>query len=101
MDYSDMLETLKMFQKMQRAGWNGKNQFIFLIPGSALKAAANHYLQENMPVADSIWIKTSSGTLGPYTPSNCDMMAKDWQHYVPESEKNAEKPFFTNTQKSA
>lgn len=100
MDYSEMLETLKMFQKMQRAGWNGKDQFIFLMPGDALKATVNHYLQENMSVTDSIWIKTASGTLGPYTPSNCDMMAEDWRYYIPNPALNDQETFITSTQKS-
>ena len=39
MDFSEMLEELGRFQKRKRTNWNVKDQYIFLLPGSAIAAA--------------------------------------------------------------
>ena len=82
MEYSDMLDMIQSFQKMQRVGWNGKDQYVFMLPGGVLQQAVNGYLHTENEVVDQIWIKTSSGKFGPYTPSNCDMQASDWGPYT-------------------
>jgi len=83
MDFSEMLEELARFQKMKRANWNGKDQYIFLLPGSAIAEALIAYTGEERITVDSIFIKTTSGSFGPYTPSNCDILARDWEVYLP------------------
>lgn len=82
MDFSEMLEELARFQKMKRVGWNGKDQYVFMLPGGVLQQAVNGYLHTENEVVDQIWIKTSSGKFGPYTASNCDMLASDWEPYT-------------------
>ena len=101
MNFADMLDSTENFQKMMRAGWNGKDQYVFRLPGAVLRGAVNDYLHIEAPVVDQLWIKTTSGSLGPYVASNCDLLADDWQGYVPPSQLREEKPFFTNSQKSA
>ena len=36
-DFSNALHCIKAGQKVCRTGWNGKNMFVFLVPGSVFK----------------------------------------------------------------
>lgn len=70
--------------KVCRAGWNGKNMFLFLVPGSTF--------QVNRPPLLGIYdagteieyhahvdMKTAQGYVVPWLCSQADLLATDWQ----------------------
>lgn len=84
MDFAKALVALKEGQKVAREGWNGKEMFLFLVPGSTF--------QVNRPPLMGIYpegttinyqphidIKTADGTVVPWTVSQSDLLAEDWQ----------------------
>lgn len=71
-------------KKVQRAGWNGKGMFIFLVPGSTF--------QVNRPPLLGIYpegteinyhahvdMRTADGMIVPWLCSQTDLLANDWQ----------------------
>lgn len=98
MDYGDMLDQIQRGRKFKRSGWDGRDQYIFIMPAHALQQAVSEHMQSADEVVDQIWIKTSGGKLGPYTASTCDTLANDWGFFQTQEELNAPKPFFSNTQ---
>ena len=84
MDFSDALREIKKGHRVQRAGWNGKGMFIFLVPGSVFKV--NHepllsMLGEGTEVQyhGHVDMKTADGMIVPWLCSQTDMLANDWQ----------------------
>lgn len=84
MDFSDALRALKEGKRVQRAGWNGKGMFIFLVPGSVF--------QVNRPPLLGIYpegttinyhghvdMKTADDQVVPWLCSQTDLLAVDWQ----------------------
>lgn len=82
--FSDALELLKAGEKVARAGWNGKDMFIFLVPGSTF--------QVNRPPLMGIYpegteinyhahvdMRTADGQIVPWLCSQTDMLAEDWE----------------------
>ena len=82
-DFSTALLELKMGHKVSRAGWNGKNMFVFLVPGSTFAVNRppllgiypdGHIIDYN-PHID---IKSVDGRITPWVASQTDIMADDW-----------------------
>ena len=84
MNFEGALKALKSGYKLTRAGWNGKDQFVFLVPGSVF--------QVNRPPLLGIYpegttiryhahvdIKTVQGTVVPWIVSQTDLLAEDWE----------------------
>lgn len=83
MNFSQALEAVKNGAKAARQGWNGKDMFIFLVPGSTF--------QVNRPPLLGIYpegttinyhahvdMKTADGQIVPWLCSQTDMLADDW-----------------------
>lgn len=76
MDYEEALSCLKDGYRVTRKYWATKKQYIVMV-------FAEHYRIQT-PIDDAklvnwIGIKTGLNTFGPYTPSNCDQLATDWE----------------------
>ena len=84
MNFSQALEHLKGSDKVARAGWNGKNMFIFLVQGSEFIV--------NRPPLFGIYpegtkikyhahvdMRTADGQVVPWLCSQTDMLAEDWE----------------------
>lgn len=84
MSFSEALAFVKLGKLMQRKNWNGKNMFIFLVPGSTFNV--------NRPPLKGIFdegtvinyhahidMRTADGTIVPWLCSQTDMLADDWQ----------------------
>lgn len=84
MDFGIALKHLKEGGKVARSGWNGKNMFIFLVPGSTF--------QVNRPPLLGIYpegteinyhahvdMRTADGQIVPWLCSQTDMLADDWE----------------------
>lgn len=84
MNFSYALQCLKSGSKIARTGWNGKDMFLFLVPGSIFKV--------NRPPLMGIYpegteiryhahvdMKTAQGDVVPWVCSQSDMLADDWE----------------------
>jgi hypothetical protein len=83
MTFSEALEQIKDGKCMARKGWNGKNMYIFLVPGSTFtvnRAPLLGIFPEGTEVnyRPHIDIRDAEGQIGTWTPSQADMMAEDW-----------------------
>ena len=84
MDFSQALQKIKGGQKLKRAGWNGPNQFIFLVQGSTFEVnrpPLNQIYPEGAIIdyLPHIDIKTQQGPIVPWLASQGDLMAEDWE----------------------
>jgi len=81
MDFADAIRILKQGGKVQRKGWNGKNQYIELATNISYKNTngdvinAEHEAIGNRALA---FVGTSGVQLG-WLASQADMLADDWQ----------------------
>lgn len=83
MDFGEALRALKAGRRVARAGWNGKGMFLFLIQGSNDIAKLHGYgfgeLVGEPAFRDAIFMKTVDNQLVPWTASQTDCLADDWQ----------------------
>ena len=83
MTFGEAVEAVKQGCKVARAGWNGKDMFIFLVPGSTF--------QVNRPPLLGIYpegttinyhahidMKTANGEIVPWLASQSDVLSEDW-----------------------
>lgn len=83
MNFGQALELLNKSSKVHRESWNGKNQFLFLVPGSKFKVNRPPLLGiypegTEITYRPHVDIKTTDGSVFPWTPSQGDMLAEDW-----------------------
>ena len=84
MNFSKALDLIKLGNKVQRAGWNGKGMFIFLVPGSEFKVNRPPLLGIYPEGTDikyhaHIDMKTADEQVVPWMCSQTDMLADDWE----------------------
>ena len=81
MDFGDAIKLLKEGKKLQRKGWNGKNQYIELATAVSYKNAdgmvvnCDHSYIGNKAIA---FVGTSGVQMG-WLASQADMLANDWK----------------------
>lgn len=83
MDFSEALQGVKNGYKVARQGWNGKNMFIFLVPGSVFKVNRPPLLGiypegTEIKYHGHVDMKTADGQIVPWLCSQTDMLAEDW-----------------------
>lgn len=83
LSFGDALHYLKCGMKLQRAGWNGKGMFVFLVPGSTFRVNRPPLLgiyEEGAEVNyhPHIDMKTATGDVVPWLASQTDVLAEDW-----------------------
>lgn len=81
--FGDALVELKAGSRVARLGWNGKNMFLFLVPGSTFIVNRPPLLgiyPEGTAVQyhSHIDMCTANGTIVPWLASQTDMLAEDW-----------------------
>ena len=74
MDFQYALTALKEGLRVERAGWNGKGMFIFLI---AYWTYTNGKY-DNFPNIPFIAMKTADDNVVPWLASQTDLLASDW-----------------------
>lgn len=84
MDFGQALHALKNGQKVERAGWNGKGMFLFLVPGSTFtvnRAPLLGIYPEGTTVnyRSHIDMKTADGEVVPWVASQSDLLVDDWR----------------------
>ena len=83
MNFGSALEALKQGKKVTRPLWNGKNMFIFLVPGSRFIVNRPPLLgiyPEGTEISYQAHIdmKTANGTIVPWLASQSDLLQDDW-----------------------
>lgn len=84
MSFSEALEVVKGGGLVSRAGWNGKNMFIFLVPGSKDLTVNREPLMSILGEGTKfdyhahIDMRTADGTIVPWLASQTDILAEDW-----------------------
>lgn len=80
MNFGDALTLLKAGHKLQREGWNGKGQWLHLIPASHWETTRG---LEELDGRPWVGIKTVDDKFMPWVASQSDMLSDDWKIYVP------------------
>ena len=82
--FSTALVLVKEGKRLQRAGWNGKGMFVFLVPGSVFKVNRPPLLGiypegTEIKYHAHIDMRTADGVIVPWLASQTDVLAEDWQ----------------------
>ena len=81
--FSAVVAGLKLGRRFQRAGWNGKGMFIFLVPGSRFTVNREPLLSilgegTEVDYHGHVDMRTATGQIVPWLCSQTDMLADDW-----------------------
>ncbi len=84
MDFGIALQGLKDGKRVLRKGWNGKDMFLFLVPGSKFEVNRPPLLGiydagTVINYQPHIDMKTAQGTVVPWLASQSDVLATDWE----------------------
>jgi hypothetical protein len=82
-DFGQAIRYMKAGHRVARLGWNGKDMFLFLVPGSRFMVNRPPLLgiyEEGTEIQYQAHIdmKTAQGTVVPWLASQSDMLADDW-----------------------
>lgn len=80
--FSSALMCLKEGLYVQRAGWNGKGMYVFLI-GERYDSGYGHWTytngkNDNVAVRPFLAMKTAQGDVVPWVASQSDILCEDW-----------------------
>lgn len=81
MDFGSAIKLLKEGKRVQRNGWNGKNQYIELATNISYKNSDNEIINaEHQAIGNKAiaFVGTSGVQLG-WLASQADMLAEDWK----------------------
>lgn len=89
-DFARALQELKVGRRVARHGWNGKGQFLYLVPGSTFNVNRPPLLgiyREGTPInyRPHIDIRCVDGSCVPWIASQSDLLAEDWFVVIGES----------------
>lgn len=82
-NFGEALQFLRDGEKVARIGWNGKQMFLFLVPGSVFKVNRPPLLGiypegTEITYCPHIDMKTADGSIVPWLASQTDVLAEDW-----------------------
>lgn len=83
MNIGQAVDALKTGHRVARAGWNGKDMFLFLVPGSRFEVnrppLLGIYAEGTIIHYHShVDMRTADGTIVPWLCSQTDLLAEDW-----------------------
>jgi hypothetical protein len=83
MTFSEALERIKRGERAIRQGWNGKDMFVFLVPGSTFQVNRPPLLGiypegTTINYHSHIDMRTADGTIVPWLASQTDLLTDDW-----------------------
>jgi hypothetical protein len=84
MNFGQAIEALKEGKRVQRAGWNGKNMFLYLVKGSKFisnRPPLNEIFPDGTEITYHAHIDmwTAQGYAVPWLASQADMLSEDWE----------------------
>lgn len=87
MDFGEVVRGLKEGKRYTRAGWNGKDMFIFLVHGSTFTVNREPLMSivgegTEVKYHAHVDMKTAQGYIVPWLASQSDMLAEDWAEVV-------------------
>jgi hypothetical protein len=82
--FGEVLELLKLGQRMRRRGWNGKGMFVYLVQGSTFEVTREPLLGIVPPGTRATYLphidmRTATGEFVPWLASQTDVLAEDWE----------------------
>lgn len=88
MRFGQALKEIEDGQRLARGGWNGKEQFVFFVPGSVFKVNREPLLSilgegTEVKYRPHIDLRAVDGTIGVWQPSMSDVLADDWAIVAP------------------
>ena len=86
MKIQEMIEAIKNGKKVRRKGWSG-DKFLYYVPSAsylAMTDIAKSIADKDGKVLykEYIAIRCKDGDVGFYTPTQCDILAEDWEIIV-------------------
>lgn len=83
MTFSEALEHIKNGDRVARSGWNGKEMFLFLVPGSTFQVNRAPLLGiypegTEINYLSHIDLRTANGSIVPWLASQADLLEDDW-----------------------
>lgn len=83
MSFGIALQMLKAGARVARLGWNGRGQFVYLVPAASYAvqtgAAKSHFGEGSMvPYNAYLALKTVDESVSTWAPSVSDCLAEDW-----------------------
>lgn len=85
-DFGEAVRLMKLGERVQRAGWNGKGMFVYLVPAASYPAQRNtkgvlvgEYPDNMVPYREYLALKTAQNDIATWAPSTSDALATDWQ----------------------
>lgn len=83
MNFGEALEALRAGKLVARSGWNGKNMFLYLVPGSTFEVNRPPLLGiypegTKIDYHAHIDMKTANGMCVPWLASQTDILSDDW-----------------------
>ena len=83
-DFGFALKELKKGNRVLRSGWNGKNMFLFLVPGSSFMVNREPLLSimgegSTATYRPHIDMKDAQGEIVPWSASQTDILSDDWE----------------------
>jgi len=84
LNFGDALALLKVGKQVAREGWNGKNMYLYLVPGHMFAVdKARPPLDKLASTAtvsyrSHIDMRTAQGDFVPWVASQTDLLAEDW-----------------------
>lgn len=82
MNFGGALEALKGGAKVARAGWNGRDMFLYYVPAKTYPVeteAARSKFGDEVPYRAYIALVTAQGDVATWSPSTSDALAEDWE----------------------
>lgn len=78
------VKQLQFGHKVRRQGWNGKDMFLFLVPGSNFKVNRAPLLGiypegTEISYCPHVDMRTADGKIVPWLCSQTDLLATDWE----------------------
>lgn len=97
--FGSIIHRLREGAKARRAGWNGKNMFVFIIKDTPPIMVRG--LPTAVHMGDFLAMYTMDGIVIPWTVSQTDALARDWeiideQWFRDSDRSNAVPPVFTS-----
>lgn len=84
-DFGSAIYLLKTGKKVARAGWNGKDMFLYYVPAASypmqrnsLETMGGIFPDDMVPYGAYIAMKTAQGNVVPWLASQTDVLAVDW-----------------------
>lgn len=85
-DFGTATHLMKLGNRVQRAGWNGKGMFVYYVPAASYPADRNskstmagEFADDMVPYREYLALKTAENDVSTWAPSVSDALAEDWQ----------------------